>query len=119
MKQKFEASYDPEGDVLTLFRPEAHVKESIEVTEDMVIDLDREKRIVNLELIDAFKFLNTLNKKISKKVLSSVHNVHLDLTNYRNYWIITLVFEHDNEIIEERLPAFSTSAFESPLIAST
>ena len=44
MKRKFNASYDQEGDVLTVYRPKENVKESIEVTEDLIIDINNSKK---------------------------------------------------------------------------
>ena len=118
MKIKYTASYDEEGDVLTIYNPQKQVKESIEVTEDLVIDIDKNNQLVNLELIDAYKFLNTLNKKISKSMLESISEVELEFKNYRNYWIITMSFKHNNQIISEKLPAFASTDFKSPLIVS-
>jgi len=64
MQQKFNVSYDEEGDVLTVYSENSQVAESVEVTEELIIDLDKEKRIVNVELLDAYAFLHTLNDKI-------------------------------------------------------
>src|SRR3989338_1311173 len=102
MKQKFKASYDAEGDVLTVYREGSKVKESIEVSEDLVIDVDKERQLINLELIDAYKFLHTLNEKISKEMLLSIEEVELEAKSYRNYWVITLFFKHNQEIIMEK-----------------
>lgn len=118
MKKKFKASYDEEGDVLTVYTEDAKVKESIEVADELIIDVDKNKQLVNLELLDAYAFLNTLNKTISKDVLSNIGEVELEIKNYRNYWLITLIFKHNNKIVAEKLPAFSNSNFASPLIAS-
>lgn len=118
MKIKYTASYDEEGDVLTIYDSKKQVKESIEVAEDLVVDIDKNNQLVNLELIDAYKFLSTLNDNISKSILESISEVELEFKNYRNYWIITLSFRYNNQIISEKLPAFASSDFKSPLIAS-
>ena len=118
MKRRFQASYDADGDVLTVYSPKEKVKESIEVTEDLVIDVDKNMQLVNLELLDAYKFLHTLNSKISRSMLEGIDNVELDVKNYRNYLFITLIFKHNNKVIKEKLPAFASSDFKSPLIAS-
>ena len=118
MKEEFKASYDLEGDVFTLYREGGKVKESIEVSEDLIIDVDKNKKLVNLELIDAYKFLHTLNDSISKNMLNSIHNVELEVKNYRNYWVITMIFRYKDTIIKEKLPAFVSNDFKSPLIAS-
>jgi len=118
MKQKFKACYDEEGDVLTIYREGFKVKESIEVSEDLIIDVDKEMQLVNLELIDAYKFLHTLNEKISLEMLLGLQEVELEAKTYRNYWVITLMFKYKEQIIIEKLPAFASLDFKSPLIAS-
>ena len=118
MTERFKASYDQEGDVLTIYRPDEKVNESIEVSEDLVIDVDKNKQLVNLELIDAFKFLHTINNNISKDMLECINEIELDVINYRNYFIVTLIFKHNNQVIKEKLPAFANTNFQSPLIAS-
>jgi len=85
MKQKFKASYDEDGDVLTIYKEGSIVKESIEVADDLVIDIDKDKKLVNLELLDAYKFLHTLNEKISRDVLVEMEEAELEVKNYRNY----------------------------------
>ncbi len=118
MKERFKASYDEEGDVLTIYREGAKVKESIEVSEDLIIDIDNDMNLVSLELIDAYKFLHTLNENISKEMLLDIQDVELEAKNYRNYWVITLMFKYQEEVITEKLPAFASADFKSPLIAS-
>ncbi len=118
MKQKFKASYDSEGDVLIIYREDAEVKESIEISEDLIIDVDKNMKIVNLELLDAYKFLHTLNETITKIMLEEVKEIEVEAKNYRNYWVLTLIFKHHHQIIVEKLPAFASSEFKSPLLAS-
>ncbi len=118
ISRKFKVSYDEKGDVLTIYRGDALVNESVEVTEELIIDLDKDRNIANVELLDAYKFLHTLNKQITKHVLSDLQEAELQFINYRNYWIISLVFEHGNQKIIEKLPAFAQDKFQSPLIAS-
>ena len=118
MKHKFKASYDEEGDVLTIYRDGVKVKESIEVSEDLIIDVDKDMKLVNLELIDAYKFLHNLNEKISKEMLQDIQEIELEVKNYRNYWFITLIFKYQEEVIAEKLPAFASMDFKSPLLAS-
>ncbi len=117
LAQKFKVSYDLEGDVLTIYQANARVNESIEVAEELVIDLDKDRRIVNLELLDAYKFLHTLNESISQEMLLELKEVELQFKNYRNYWIISLAFKHKNQQIVEKLPAFAQVDYQSPLVA--
>lgn len=116
--EKFTAKYDSEGDVLSIYTKSAKVKESIEVAETLVIDVDKNKNLINLELFDAYKFLSLINKKITKKMLESVGEVKLEIKQVRNYWIITMFFRYNKELISERLPIFASTDFQSPLVAS-
>lgn len=115
---KFIAKYDSEGDVLSIYTKDAKVKESIEVAEELVVDIDKNKNLVNLELFDAYKFLSLSNKKITKKMLESIGEVKLDVKQIRNYWIITIIFRYNEELITEKLPVFASNDFKSPLAAS-
>jgi len=116
--KKFISKYDSEGDVLSIYTKGAKVKESIEVAETLVIDLDKNKNLVNLELFDAYRLLSLSNKKITKKMLESMDEVKLDVNRFRNYWIITMSFKHNEELITEKLPVFASTDFKSPLLAS-
>lgn len=116
--QKFNASYDMEGDTLTFYRDDA-VQESVEVTDELIIDLDKHKNIVNVELLNAYQFLHTLNEIISKEMLADLKEVEINVKRYRNYWILLLSFEYHNQRIEEKLPAFAAADFKSPLIAAS
>ena len=118
VSQKFNVSYDEEGDVLTIYRKDASVSESVEVTEELIIDLNKNREIINVELLDAYTFLHTLNNSITKKMLSGLQEAELQFKNYRNYWIISLTFEYENQKIVEKLPAFVQVDFQSPLVAS-
>ena len=117
-KGKFQIEYDSAEDVLLIYSQGRKVKESIEVTEDLVVDLDQDNNISAIELFDAYQFLHALNSKISKEMLSEAQEVELKLARYRNYWIVTIFLKCNGQIIEEKLPAFSTLEYESPLLAS-
>ena len=118
MKSIFNSSYDREGDILTIYKSGENVKESIEVSDDLIIDINKENKLINLELIDAHKFLHSLNQKITKEMLIALNQVELEVKNYRNYWFITLKFNYKDITIQEKLPAFVNTDFKSPLIAS-
>jgi uncharacterized protein YuzE len=109
--------YDRDEDVLYVYSG-AKVKESIEVLDDIVVDIDRDGKFVGLEMFDAHKFLGTLNEKITKDVLENIKTAKVRVKNYRNYVILTLMIPIGKSIVEEKLPAFSLSKYESPLVAS-
>ncbi len=117
-EEKFNISYDQDNDVLYLSNKQLDVEESVELTEDIVIDLNKKDELVGLEIFNAYKFLNTLNEKISKDILSKMNNVNLELKRYKSYYLISISFEHNNQKYKEKLPAFTDQEYESPLIAS-
>ena len=51
-------------------------------------------------------------------MLESVGEVKLDVKKVRNYWIITMFFRYNKELISEQLPIFASTDFQSPLVAS-
>ena len=112
------ASYDKESDVLTLYNEKAKVDQSIEVSEEMIIDIDSSGHIVNIELLDAYEFLHALNSSITKKILNELTEVEMVFKQFRNYWMISLAFVSSGKRIEEKLPVFSRADFQSPLLAS-
>ena len=112
------ASYDEQSDVLTLYNEHAKVEQSIEVSEEMIIDIDAKGHIVNIELLDAYEFLHALNSSISKKILKELTEVEMLFKQFRNYWMIYIAFTDKGKRIEEKLPVFAKADFQSPLLAS-
>lgn len=115
---RFKADYDEEEDIFYLHSEKQKTKESIEVDEDIVIDIDKNNNLVGVEIFYASKLFNKLNRKITKKILSETEHIDVEIDKYRNLIIIILAFKVDNKIIKEKLPAFSTAKYESPLVAS-
>ncbi len=118
MEAKFKMDYDSREDVLYLYSEKGKVKESIELSKDIVIDLDKNDNLVAIEIFNAHKFLHTLNEEITKNMLSELKETKLKLVKYSDYLIITLIFNYKGKTIIEKLPALSTEQYESPLIAS-
>ena len=118
MEGLFSVDYDSNEDTLFIYSKKGKTKESIEVSEDIIIDLDKEGDLVGVEVFDAFKLLKTLNKDITKEMLSSLKEAKLNLIKYKGYIIIEVIFAYKGITIEEKLPAFSSSLYESPLVAS-
>jgi uncharacterized protein YuzE len=111
--------YDDEEDIFTVYDSEHKPSETIEFSEFLNIDINKEKGIVGLEVFYASEFFSTLNKIITKSLLESVENVLIEYKNYRNaYWLIDLIFEKDGKKIKVQLPPLRKSEYTSPLIAS-
>jgi len=118
MEGLFSVDYDSNEDTLFIYSKKGKTKESIEVSEDIIIDLDKEGDLVGVEVFDAFKFLKTLNKNVTQEMLSSLKEARLNLIKYKGYIIIEVIFAYKGMTIEEKLPAFSSSLYESPLVTS-
>jgi uncharacterized protein YuzE len=110
--------YNEEDDVFTTYDDEHKPVETIEFSEFLNIDIDRNKGIVGLEIFYASEFFSALNKIITKRLLGSIKEVSVECNNYRNNWFIVLVFENDGEKIRVQLPPLRKSEYTSPLIAS-
>ena len=92
--------------------------ETIEFSEFLNIDINKDKGIVGLEIFYASEFFSAINEIITKTLLRSIKNVHIECKNYRNNWFIVLVFDYNNEKIRVQLPPLRKSEYTSPLIAS-
>lgn len=117
MESKFKADYDSSEDVFYIYSSKSKTKESVEVDEDIVLDLDKDNNLTGVEIMYASKFLNKLNSKITRKALGDARSIGVEVKRYRNLILITLTFRINNEVIREKLPAFSASRYESPLVA--
>ena len=110
--------YDKEDDVFTIYDNEHKPSETIEFSEFLNIDIDKNKCIVGLEVFYASEFFSTLNEIITKTLLESVDNVRVECKNYRNNWFIVLIFEKDGEKMRVQMPPLRKSEYTSPLIVS-
>jgi uncharacterized protein YuzE len=113
--------YDSESDVFYAYSAKVakkQIRETIEVADNLNVDIDDNGNIIGLELFEAQEFLAFLNKMFTKKFMSSIDSAQVRVKNYRNYIFITLIFYQNNVRIEEKLPAFSLTQFESPLVAA-
>ena len=111
--------YDKEDDVFTLYDREHKPSETIEFSEFLNIDINKDKYIVGLEVFYASEFFSAINKEITEKLLESINNVSIEYKNYRNNWFITLVFHYNGQSVKVQLPPLRKSEYKSPLIASS
>ena len=114
---KLKASYDSKEDVL-LLHSKSKVKESIEVSAGIVIDLDKEDNLAGLEIMDAQEFLGQDNRDITKELLENCEQITAIIKNFRNYIYISLVFIHNKKTIVEKLPPFPITEYETPLLTA-
>ena len=110
--------YDKEHDILYICNANKKVEESIEFSEDIVLDLDKDGKVIGVELFYATELLNLFNKDIDKEFLISLENAGLGYKEYRNVWFVVLLLKSGNKQISQPLPPLRKSEYTSPLIAS-
>ena len=111
--------YDQEDDVFTIWDSENRPSETIEFSEFLNIDINKNKGIVGLEFFYASEFFMLINEGVTKTFLENISNVKVNCNNYRNvYWVISIVFDCKGQEIKVQLPPLRKSEYTSPLIAS-
>jgi len=111
--------YDKEDDIFTVYDNERKPAETIEFSEFLNIDIDKNKGVVGLEIFYASEFFSLLNKIITKTFLESVDEAFIEYKNYRNNWFIVLVLKSNGEKIRIQLPPLRKTEYTSPLIANS
>lgn len=115
---EFKFHYDPEHDIFYIRNAEKKVKESVEFSEDIVLDLDEKGSIIGVELFYASELFRAFNKEIDKKFLIKLKEAFLDYREFRNMWFIVLMLKTESKQISQPLPPLRKSEYISPLIAS-
>ena len=110
--------YNEEDDVFTIYDSEHRPFETIEFSEFLNIDINKNRSVVGIEVFYASEFFSALNKIITKKLLESINKVSIECENHRNNWFIVLVFEKNGKKIKVQMPPLRRSEYTSPLIAS-
>lgn len=110
--------YDEEDDIFTLYDSEYQPSETIEFSEFLNVDINKDRGIVGLEVFYASEFFSALNNVITKSLLENIKKVSVECKNYRNNWFIVLVFEYNGKEIRVQMPPLRKSEYTSPLIAS-
>jgi len=110
--------YDKEHDILYIQNAIKKVEESVEFSEDIVLDLDKDGKVIGVELFYASELFDLFNKEIDKEFLMNLQDAGLEYKDYRNVWYIMLVLKSGNKVISQALPPLRKSEYTSPLIAS-
>jgi uncharacterized protein YuzE len=110
--------YNEEDDVFTIYDNEYKPSETIEFSEFLNIDINKDKGIVGFEVFYASEFFSALNEIITKNFLKTIDDVSVNCKNYRNNWFVELNFKTSKEEIKVPLPPLRKSDYTSPLIAS-
>ena len=108
--------YNEEDDVFTIYDDEHKPAETIEFSEFLNIDIDKNKGIVGLEIFYASEFLSLFNKSINKVFLKDLSEAHIEYRDFRNMWFIILILKSNDKIISQPLPPLKKSEYISPII---
>jgi len=115
----FKFHYDSEHDVLAIRNVEKKVEESVEISGDIILDLDNEGKVIGVEIFDASEIFNSFNKEIDKNYLENLEYVNLKYREFRNMWFIVVVLNSGSKQILQPLPPLRKSEYVSPLVASS
>jgi uncharacterized protein YuzE len=110
--------YDEEDDIFTIYDNKYKPSETIEFSEFLNLDINKDKSIVGMEIFYASEFFSAINELITKNMLESVKSVSVECNNYRNNWFINLVFDDNGSKIKVQMPPLRNSDYTSPLIAN-
>lgn len=117
MKYNFE--YDAESDVLSIYNYEkSRPEESVEINEYIVMDIDKNNKIIGLEIFDASAFFGAFNKEVDKKFLSNLKEIMIEQKEMRNNWFLVIALKSGNSVVYQPMPPLRKSEYISPLITS-
>ncbi|MBS3089083.1 DUF2283 domain-containing protein [Candidatus Pacearchaeota archaeon] len=113
---EYKFHYDSEDDVLYIQNAVKDVEESIEFSEDIVLDLDRRGNVIGVEIFYASEFFGLFNKEIDKEFLEGLQEAYIEHKDFRNVWFIVLVLQSKNKQIYQPLPPLKKSEYISPVV---
>jgi len=112
----FKFHYDSEYDVLAIRNVEKKVEESVEISGDIILDIDSEEKVVGVEIFDASEIFFSFNKEIDKNFLENLDNASLEYKEFRNMWFIMVILNSNQKQIKQPLPPLRKSEYISPLV---
>ena len=107
--------YNQEDDVLYIQNVVEDVEESIEFSEDIVLDLDKKGNVIGVEIFYASEFLGLFNDEINKEFLKELKDAYIEYKDFRNMWFIVLVLNSKTKLIRQAMPPLRKSEYISPV----
>jgi uncharacterized protein YuzE len=114
--KEYRSHYDAVSDVLYIQNNLKKVEESVEFSEDIVLDLDSHGNVIGVEIFYASEFLNLFNKDIDKEFLENLKDAYIEYRDFRNMWFIVLMLQSKNRQISQPLPPLRKSEYVSPFV---
>jgi len=87
---KFKFDYDKENDSLFLYHPRFKSTGSIEIGDELIIDVDNKKRIVGIEILNASQFLKLLVDKSIESILENLIQAEVNLLKRKGLIVIKI-----------------------------
>ena len=115
---EYHFDYDVEDDVLYIRNALSEVEESVEFSEDIVLDLDKRENVIGIEIFYASELLSAFNKELNRSFLEKLDKVSLEFKDFRNMWFIVLALKSGKKVIHQPMPPLRKSEYASPLIAA-
>jgi uncharacterized protein YuzE len=109
--------YDVENDILAIYLSERSVKESVEISENIVIDLNHNDQVCGIEIFDASEFFSAFNEDINKDLLSKLNFAAINYKSFRNQWILVVKLISNGREFSQPMPPLRKSEFVSPILA--
>ena len=111
----YKVNYDEEDDVLYIQDSMKEVEESVEVSDDIVLDLDKNGMVVGIEIFYASEFFGAFNKEVDKKFLANLEDVQVQQKEMRNNWFLVVMLKSGKKIVYQPMPPLRKSEYVSPL----
>ena len=109
--------YDDENYILVIYEHNEDVKESLEVSEGIVLDLDSDDGVVGIEIMDASEFFGSFNPEINKSFLSELNSARIEYKSFRNQWMLLVVLQSKGKQFSQPMPPLRKTEFASPILA--
>ena len=115
MNYKFD--YDEDCDILAIYHSPRKVKESLEVSENIILDLDKDEKINGIEILDASEFFGSFNPEITIEFLSRLDSARIEQKSFRNQWILLVFLESNGKSFSQPMPPLRKTEFLSPILS--
>lgn len=113
MEYKFH--YSAEDDVLSIYNYDNNVKESVQVSEDVVLDFDSNDNVIGVEIFYASEFFRAFNSEIDRNFLKNLSEASLEIKSFRNQFFVLIALQANGKRIVQPMPLLRKEEYVSPL----
>lgn len=117
IEEDFKYLYNEDDDILSIYDDRNKSFEFVELSDFLVLGLNKDGSFNCLEISDASNFLKTINKEIGKEFLKNLSFAKLRQEIFRGAFFLFLILsDNKGECIEQSLPPLFQWEYESPLL---